>query len=79
MRMQLKAADCSQDDASRELVFLFHGAMHVMEGDRVKRIIRSDINLGDAAPVLAPEVFFFGLRQPHTIRARLEGDVQVTQ
>lgn len=75
--LRLKAVLCSQDDASRELVLVFKGALHVMDGDRVKRVIRSDINLGDAAPVLAPEVFFFGLRQPHTIRARLEGDVQV--
>jgi hypothetical protein len=46
-----------------------------MDGDRLKRVIRSDVP--DVAPVLSAEAFFFGLPQPHTVRARLEGDVQL--
>ncbi len=64
-----------QHDATRELVFLLHGAAEIMDGDRIKKVIRSDVP--DVAPVLSPEAFFFGLSQPHTIRARLEGDVQL--
>jgi hypothetical protein len=62
-------------DAARELVFVLYGAAEVLDGDKLKRVVRSDVP--DVAPVLAPEAFFFGLPHPHNIRARLEGDVQL--
>jgi hypothetical protein len=64
-----------KQDASRELVFVLHGAAEVMEGERLKKVIHSDVP--DIAPVVSPEAFFFGLPQPNTIRARLEGEVQL--
>jgi len=61
-------------DMVLELCFVSSGYAEVMEGETVKRIIRSDI---DAPSIVGEISFFLGVQQQHSVRAPLSSDIEL--
>jgi len=61
-------------DMVLELCFVSSGYAEVMEGETVKRIIRSDV---DAPSIVGEISFFLGVQQQHSVRAPLSSDIEL--
>ena len=65
-----------KDDISRELYFLRDGAVQVVDDhERVLSVIRSDVP--DMPPLFGEVPFFLGINHLHSIKACMDGDVQL--
>ncbi len=61
-------------DMVLELCFVSSGYVEVMDGDTVKRVIRSDVE----SPSIVGEVsFFLGVQQQHSVRAPESSDIEL--
>jgi len=61
-------------DMVLELCFVSSGYAEVMDGDVVKRIIRSDI---DDPSIVGEVSFFLGVQQQHSVRAPTSSDIEL--
>ena len=61
-------------DMVLELCFVSSGYVEVMDGDTIKRVIRSDVE----SPSIVGEVsFFLGVQQQHSVRAPESSDIEL--
>ena len=61
-------------DMVLELCFVSSGYAEVMDGDTVKRIIRSDV---DSPSIVGEVSFYLGVQQQHSVRAPTSSDIEL--
>ena len=63
-----------QADMVLELCFVSSGYAEVMEGETVKRVIRSDV---ETPSIVGENSFFLGVQQQHSVRAPASSDIEL--